>query len=207
MPGPTYCYVPDPAAGYAMRTVPPGYTPPGGADEMVVVGAPAADDDLEKRWPGCTVARLRPELAGAVAAACDSITGQIAASETQMAGFQNAARVVSVDGTPPTAGPAASAFDALAASYGMTPAALATLVSEVGAVSMQLLALQSGTGAQAAGARSAADLAAALTGFEAGLAAIVQGLNGAGLKIAIVAPAPIKIVGINVALPTPAAVP
>jgi hypothetical protein len=179
-PGFSDGYIAVPANGAS-----PGWTYVGGALVAPVSAAPSQ---------AILVARL---VAGA-SAACADVVAQIYPDPAHQAAFQNAASIVNSNGgAAPSAAPLAAKFAALAAVYGLSATAFATLVAAMQGASFDLsAALATLTGAASA-ATTPAGLAAALDAFETALAATVAEINAAGLPSAIAAPAAISITGIN----------
>ena len=147
--------------------------------------------------PGPTQAQLIASLTSAASAACASIVSQVLPDPTHQTAFQNAASIVNgAGGAAPTTGPNVARFAAQAAVYGMTATAFATMVLAVQGANLDLSTALITLTYAAAPAYSSAQLATALTAFEASLATVVSEVNAA-LPIPVTAPAPIFITGIN----------
>ena len=145
-----------------------------------------------------TQGALAGQLAAAASAACAVVVAQIYPDAAHQAAFQNAASIVNGNGgAAPTAAPMAAKFAALAAVYGLSASAFATLVTAMQGASFDLSAALATLDGAAAAAATPAELAAALAAFETAIAATVAEINAAGLPSPIAAPAPIVIVGID----------
>lgn len=137
-----------------------------------------------------------------VGAACvraaNAVLTQIYPDPVHQSAGQNAAMMAAIaGGAPASSSPFYAQFNAFAAVYGVTPAALATLATALTnqslALSGALITLQ----AAAAAAANAGALATALSAFETTLGSIVTACNAATPPTAIVAPAAISIAGVN----------
>lgn len=145
-----------------------------------------------------TQAMLAEQLAAAASAACAKVVAQIFPDPTHQAAFQNAASIVNgAGGAAPTADPLATKFAALAAVYGLSASAFATLVMAMQGASFDLSAALAALDAAADAATTSAALATALAAFETAIATVVAEINAAGLPASIASPAPISIAGIN----------
>lgn len=129
--------------------------------------------------------------------ASTSITKQVAATETHLAGYQSAANMVQVAGGVPTTDPAKSAFEALAIGIGMQPAQLATLVLAMDAASVQNLAILMTLQTAVAKSSAPTDLLKALNTYQSDLTAFVISLNSTGLTGTIVTPVVASVIGVN----------
>lgn len=148
--------------------------------------------------PPPTQAQLAASLAAAASAACTHVIAQIYPDAAHQAAFQNAASIVNGNGgAAPAVDPLAKKFENLAAIYGLSASAFATLVVAMQGASFDLSAALATLNGAAADATTPAELAAALTSFETALAAALVEINAAGLPITIAAPAPIIIAGVN----------
>lgn len=144
------------------------------------------------------VAQLAATLAAAASDACASVVAQVYPDAAHQAAFQNAASIVNGNGgSAPSAAPMAAKFAALAAVYGLSASAFATLVVAMQGASFDLSAALATLSAAASVATTPAALATALAAFETALAGVVAEINAAGLPSAIAAPAPIAIPGVN----------
>ena len=146
------------------------------------------------------VALLAAALINAAQKSSGAITDAIASTKTHLAGyasFANMARAPSANNGVPTNSIDLAAFKAAASALGLTTAAFATVVLAMDGASGQNLAILLALEASAATAKSASDLATALSTFQAALAAFVAQLNAVGLTTTVPAPTTITIVGIN----------
>lgn len=192
-------------------TPPPGLTladilPP--ADLEALVEAP---DDVREGWlydgatftappaPALTQAQVAEIVLACAGAATNAVIAQVVPDQTHLTAYLNAASCVGPSATVPTVEPLKSAFGALASAngFGSSPAAFASLVVQVSALSLSLSALLTSLTASTAAAKTAADLAGAVQTFESGLSSLVAALNAAGLTVTISAPAAIKVAGLN----------
>ncbi|WP_158809198.1 hypothetical protein, partial [Beijerinckia sp. L45] len=144
-----------------------------------------------------TQTQLAASLTAAARASSNSITNQIAATETHLAGYQSAANMVRAANGVPSADPDKTAFANLATAIGLPATTLAGVVLAMDATSVGNLAILMTLEAAAAAATTAAQLATALSTFEVAIAAEVAALNKAGLTTTIVVPAAIIIADIN----------
>ena len=147
--------------------------------------------------PVASLADMGARARAAVAAAASLVVAQVMPDAAHQAAFQNAASILNGNGrAPPTSGPLASAFTALAASYGLSASAFAGVVLGAQAASMILTAASATFNAAASAATDAGGIATALSVFETALAAVMTEIN-AVLPIPITAPASIVIAGVN----------
>jgi hypothetical protein len=160
-----------------------------------------ADDDPRLAaflTPAPTQAMLAQQAAAAASAACAAIVAQIYPDAAHQAAFSNAASMVNgAGGAAPSSGAMAAKFAALAAVYGLSASAFATVVVAMQGASFDLSAALATCEAAASAATTPAQLAAALATFESALAAVVAEIDAAGLPSPIAAPAPIVITGVN----------
>lgn len=141
---------------------------------------------------------LAPTVIDAATRACDAVTQQIIPDATHQQAYQNAATIVwGSGGKAPTADPAKSVFAGQAKALGLSVDTFAGVVSAVSLLSLQLATLLSTLRAGASDATTIDQLNGALTAFEAGLSGLVGSLNAAGLTVAVKAPDPILIAGLN----------
>ena len=143
------------------------------------------------------VAMLAARLSAAAKASADAVTAQVATCETHLAGYTNAAMYVAAAGGVPANDPVKTAFTAMAAANGLTPAAFAELCDALSATAMTLSSTLATLQGAAAKATTAADLVTALTAYETALTSLIGQMNAAGLTVTIEAPAAISIAGIN----------
>jgi hypothetical protein len=144
------------------------------------------------------VAQLAAALTAAGSAACAAVVAKIYPDAAHQAAFQNAASIVNGNGgAAPTVDPLATKFASLAAVYGLSAAAFASVVTAMQGASFDLSAALAELNSAAAGATTSAQLATALAAFETAIAAVVAEINGAGLPMTVAAPPPIGIAGVN----------
>ena len=166
-------------------------------DQAVAVGMSYANGAFGPP-PAPPLAQLKTALSAAASGACASVVAQIYPDATHQSAFQNAASMVNGNGgAAPTIAPLAAKFAALAAVYGLPASAFATLGVAMQGADLDLSAALATLDDAVDAATTPAALAAALTAFETAIAATVAEINAAAPPTAIVAPAAIRIVGVN----------
>ena len=147
--------------------------------------------------PAPTQQQLAAQVVSACSAMCEDVISQAAPDKAHQLAYLNAAGFLAGGSTPPMTEPPKNAFAALAAANNMTPEALASLVSAFASgsliLSISLATLQSAC----ADATTSAQLAEALSSFEASIGSLVATVNAASPPRIIVAPASPSIPGVN----------
>lgn len=148
--------------------------------------------------PAPSQTALVAALNSAASVACAFVVGQTFPDPSHQTAFQNAAAIVNGNGGgAPAAGPLATKFDALAAVYGMSASAFATIVVAFQGASLDLSTALTTLWGAASAATTPAQLATALNAFETAIGNVVAEINAAGPPGPTVAPTAILIVGIN----------
>ena len=187
---PNYCYAFS-NGSLSMRTVSDDYVAQPG--EFLSSPDQASPATLASQFPGWNpLSKTIAIVVGSAKSVCQSITSQIVPDATHQNAYQIAYATVAGTGESPTSGPLAAQFDALAASFGLSPSAFATLVIAVGSSGLQLSAALSTLETTIASATTNQSIDSAVAVFNTAIAAIVSEVNGAGVSPAISAPAPVQ---------------
>lgn len=145
-----------------------------------------------------TQAQLATAVVAAAIAASGSVVGQIFTDPAHQSAFQNAASIVNGNGgAAPSAGTLATKFAELAAVYGLTATAFATLVLALQGASLDLSTALSAVEVSAASATTSGQLATALAAFETAIGNVVTEINAASPPVPVIAAAAIVIKGVN----------
>jgi hypothetical protein len=148
--------------------------------------------------PAIPLATLAAQTLTAASQAAASIVAQIMPDAAHQAAFQNAASILNgLGGAAPSVDPLKTKFANLAAAYGVSGSAFATLVIAMQGASLDLGTASATLADSVAAATSSAQLAAALAAFETAIGAVVAEISAASPPVAIVASGAITIAGVN----------